>query len=88
MCRSIQTLRRVDGPSSSEEVRAAALQFVRKVSGFRHPAPRNAEAFDQAVLEISAITARLLRALPAKRPVFTADTPGRSSAVPDSIPAG
>ncbi len=64
MCRSIKTLR----PPFAEEVtdhdvRAAALQYVRKVSGFRAPAARNAAAFDQAVDEIAAATARLLGAL-------------------------
>ena len=64
MCRSIKTLR----PPFAEEVtdhdvRAAALQYVRKVSGFRAPAARNAAAFDQAVEEIAAATARLLGAL-------------------------
>jgi hypothetical protein len=60
MCRSIKQLRMPDGPATDEEVRAAALQFVRKVSGFRQPSRRNAEAFDAAVDEIAAITARLL----------------------------
>ncbi len=64
MCRSIKTLR----PPFAEEVtdrdvRAAALQYVRKVSGFRAPAARNAAAFDQAVEEITAATTRLLGAL-------------------------
>jgi hypothetical protein len=64
MCRSIKTLR----PPYTEEVteadmRAAALQYVRKVSGFRAPAARNAAAFDEAVAEIAASTARLLATL-------------------------
>ena len=53
MCRSIVTLRRPDHPATPEEVRAAALQFVRKVSGFRAPSKRNAEAFEQAVEQIA-----------------------------------
>jgi hypothetical protein len=60
MCRSIKTLRRVDEPATSEEVQAAALQFVRKVSGYRVPSQRNAEAFDAAVAEIAASSQRLL----------------------------
>jgi hypothetical protein len=60
MCRSIKTLRRVDEPATSEEVRAAALQFVRKVSGYRVPSHRNAEAFDSAVAEIAAASQHLL----------------------------
>jgi hypothetical protein len=67
MCRSIKTLRGTQ-PASEEEIRAAALQFVRKVSGFRAPSPANAAAFDAAVQEIAASSDRLLRRLPAKRP--------------------
>ena len=64
MCRSIKTLR----PPYAEVVReadmhAAALQYVRKISGFRAPAAKNADAFNQAVEEIAASTARLLAAL-------------------------
>ena len=62
MCRSIVTLRRPD-PVTDDEVYGAALQYVRKISGFRAPAARNAVAFDQAVEEIAAATARLLGAL-------------------------
>ncbi|HLZ37034.1 MAG TPA: DUF2277 domain-containing protein [Mycobacteriales bacterium] len=61
MCRSIKTLRPPYTPAvSDEEVRAAALQYVRKVSGFRAPAARNAEAFEDAVDTIAAATRRLL----------------------------
>jgi hypothetical protein len=67
MCRSIKTLRGT-APATDEEVRAAALQFVRKISGFRAPAPANAQAFDAAVEEIAASSERLLHRLPAKRP--------------------
>jgi hypothetical protein len=66
MCRSIKTLR-TPAPATDEEIRAAALQFVRKVSGFRSPAPKNAEAFEAAVEEISASTERLLGRLPASK---------------------
>jgi hypothetical protein len=61
MCRSIQTLRPPfhDDPTS-EEVRAAALQYVRKVSGFRTPAPHNAVAFNRAVDQIATATEQLL----------------------------
>ncbi|MEA2592891.1 MAG: hypothetical protein QOD62_2722 [Actinomycetota bacterium] len=62
MCRSIKTLRGT-GPSE-EEIRAAALQFVRKVSGYRSPSKANAEAFEAAVEEIAGVSARLLDALP------------------------
>jgi hypothetical protein len=67
MCRSIKTLR-IDRPATEEEVQAAALQFVRKVSGFRQPSKANAEAFDQAVADIAHASRRLLNALPAGPP--------------------
>ncbi len=60
MCRSIKTLRRKDDNASDEEVRAAALQFVRKVSGYRSPSRANEAAFNTAVEEISAASRRLL----------------------------
>jgi hypothetical protein len=63
MCRSIKTLRRPDEPATDEEIRAAALQFVRKVSGYRKPSQANAEAFDGAVEEIAAASERLLEAV-------------------------
>jgi hypothetical protein len=60
MCRSIKTLRRPEEPATEEEVHAAALQFVRKVSGYRVPSRANAEAFDAAVDEIAEASRRLL----------------------------
>jgi hypothetical protein len=60
MCRNIKTLRRPEAPPTEEELRSAALQFVRKVSGYRTPSRLNREAFDQAVDEIAAATQRLL----------------------------
>jgi hypothetical protein len=64
MCRSIKTLRPPYAEVvTNEDMRAAALQYVRKISGFRAPAARNAAAFDQAVAEVAAATARLLDAL-------------------------
>ena len=68
MCRSIKTLRIHGATTTEAEMRAAALQYVRKVSGFRAPSQANAAAFEQAVAEISAITAALLSALPPARP--------------------
>jgi len=68
MCRSIKTLRRKDEPATEDEVRAAALQFVRKVSGYRQPSPANAPAFDAAVDEVAGASRRLLESLtPGKR---------------------
>ncbi|TMB62473.1 MAG: DUF2277 domain-containing protein [Chloroflexi bacterium] len=75
MCRSIRTLRS-PMPATDEEIRAAALQFVRKVSGFRSPAPRNAEAFDAAVAEVAATTDRLLQRLPPSKARSDRPQPG------------
>ncbi|HUG47170.1 MAG TPA: DUF2277 domain-containing protein [Candidatus Limnocylindria bacterium] len=63
MCRSIITLRRPEEPATEEEVRAAALQFVRKISGYRKPSRRNEEAFEQAVSEVTEASRRLLEAV-------------------------
>ena len=63
MCRSIKTLRRPDEPPTDEEIRAAALQFVRKISGYREPSRRNAEAFTDAVDRIAVASAELLEAV-------------------------
>ena len=63
MCRSIRTLRPPYAEATDEDVRAAALQFVRKVSGYRKPSKANAEAFDAAVDEIAASSSRLLASL-------------------------
>ena len=63
MCRSIKTLRRPGEPPTDEEVLAAALQFVRKISGYRVPSRANAPAFDAAVDEIALASHRLLAAL-------------------------
>ena len=60
MCRSIKRLREGAVPAPDEEIEAAALQFVRKISGFTKPAPHNEEAFHQAVHEIAAASQRLL----------------------------
>jgi hypothetical protein len=69
MCRSIKTLRPPYADAVTEaDMRAAALQYVRKVSGFRAPAAKNAAAFDAAVEEITASTARLLDALEVRAP--------------------
>ena len=63
MCRSIKTLRRADEPATEDEIHAAALQFVRKVSGYRQPSQRNSEAFDAAVDDIAEASRRLLESL-------------------------
>ena len=64
MCRSIKKLRTPESPASPEEIHAAALQFVRKISGYRVPAQVNRPAFDAAVAEIAAASEKLLAALP------------------------
>ncbi len=63
MCRSIKTLRRPAEPPTNDEIRAAALQFVRKVSGYRTPSRANQAAFDRAVDEVAAATRTLLAGL-------------------------
>lgn len=68
MCRSIKVLRRPGVPVTSEEISAAALQYIRKVSGFRAPSKSNQATFDHAVQEVANATNRLLQSLqkPAK----------------------
>jgi len=63
MCRSIKQLRQKDEAATREEVEAAALQFIRKISGYRVPSNANKEAFDTAVLEVTNASARLLDTL-------------------------
>ena len=63
MCRSIKRLRTEEGPASDAEIRQAALQFVRKVSGYRAPSQRNADAFERAVDDVAKASRRLLDAV-------------------------
>ena len=63
MCRSIKQLRNAEIPATEEEIRAAALQFVRKVSGYRKPSKVNQAVFDQAVEEVTQVTQKLLNHL-------------------------
>jgi hypothetical protein len=67
MCRNITELRGLEPPATDEEVEAAARQFVRKVSGLRHPPPAASQAFEQAVAEVTDSVHRLLGDLPARR---------------------
>ena len=60
MCRSIKQLRNAEIPATDEEIRAAALQFIRKVSGYRKPSKVNEQAFERAVEEVAAATQKLL----------------------------
>ena len=63
MCRSIKTLRTGAVPATIEEIEAAALQYVRKISGYRRPSAANAEVFDDAVVEVTEASHRLLASL-------------------------
>jgi hypothetical protein len=63
MCRNIRTLFNFEPPATEEEIRAASLQFVRKISGFTRPSKANEAAFDQAVEQVAAIARRLLDSL-------------------------
>jgi hypothetical protein len=69
MCRSIKPLRLPDRPATEQEIREAALQYVRKVSGYRKPSRMNEEAFNQAIDEIARATERMLEELNLKRGV-------------------
>jgi hypothetical protein len=84
MCRNIRTLYNFEPPATDEEVRAAALQYVRKISGFTHPSQANAAAFEHAVDAVGAISAELLEALvtvapPKDREVEAAKAKARSA---------
>ena len=85
MCRSILTLHNFEPPATSEEVRAAATQYVRKLSGSRVPSKANAAAFNQAIEEVATATERMLNALvttaaPRNREVEAAKARARSAA--------
>jgi len=68
MCRNIKTLFNFEPPVTDEEVRAASLQFVRKISGFNKPSKANEAAFMSAIEDISGISTRLLRSLETNAP--------------------
>jgi hypothetical protein len=68
MCRNIRTLYNFEPPATDDEVRAAAEQYVRKISGFTKPSQANAEAFARAVDEVAAVSARLLGELVTNAP--------------------
>ena len=68
MCRNIRTLHNFEPPATSDEVQAAALQYVRKVSGSTRPSLANQAAFDRAVLEVATTTRRLLEELTSSAP--------------------
>ena len=68
MCRNIKTLFNFDPPATEDEVRAAALQFVRKLSGFNSPSKANREAFDRAVDDVAHVAFHLLESLETQAP--------------------
>jgi hypothetical protein len=68
MCRNIRTLHNFEPPASEEEVRAAALQYVRKISGYSKPSQANAEAFEEAIEEVAEVSAKLLERLVTSAP--------------------
>jgi hypothetical protein len=85
MCRNIRTLHNFEPPATKDEVHAAALQFVRKVSGATRPSQANQEAFDRAVAEVTDTTRRLLAELvtnapPRDREVEAAKAKARAAA--------
>jgi len=68
MCRNIRTLFNFDPPVTEDEIRAASLQFVRKISGFTKPSKANEAAFAAAIEEVASVSARLLRSLETTSP--------------------
>ncbi len=68
MCRNIRTLHNFDPPANDEEIRAAALQYVRKISGYTKPSQANSEAFEEAIDEVAAVSTKLLDRLVTSAP--------------------
>jgi hypothetical protein len=84
MCRNIRTLHNFEPPATDDEIRAASLQYVRKISGYTKPSQANAEAFDRAIAEVAEVSTRLLDALvtnspPKDREVEAAKAKARSA---------
>ena len=71
MCRSIKVLRSADSQPDESEVRAAALQFVRQISGYRHPSQVNTAVFEAAVEEITTVSRTLLASLTQRQPAVS-----------------
>jgi hypothetical protein len=68
MCRNIKTLFNFEPPATPDEIRASAIQFVRKLSGFTHPSKKNEAAFDHAIDEVTAAAKKLLKSLETDAP--------------------
>ncbi len=83
MCRSIETLYNVEPPPTQDEVHAAALQYVRKISGFRKPSRANEEAFERAVDAVAAASAQLFSELTTSAPSRERPSPRRERASAD-----
>ncbi len=96
MCRSIKTLHNFEPPATEDEVRAASLQFVRKLSGFTRPSKANQEVFERAVDEIATVARRMLDAMvthgaPRNREIEAEKARARAQiryAAPQGVPAG
>lgn len=73
MCRNIRTLSNFDPPATDDEIRASALQFVRKLSGSTHPSRANEDAFNAAVEEVTAAAERLIRSFKTNAPARNRD---------------
>lgn len=79
MCRNIKTLANFQPPATDEEIRASALQFVRKLSGVNRPSRANQEAFDRAVDEVTAAAARLVQSIRTSAPPRNRDEEARKA---------
>ena len=86
MCRNIRTLHNFEPPATRDEVHAAAVQYVRKISGTTRPSQANQDAFDQAVAEVEAATRRLLEGLSSSAPPKNREVGGRQGARPGRGP--
>jgi len=87
MCRSIKQLRRPAEPPTEAEITAAALQYIRKVSGYRAPSRANQAAFEQAVAEVARATQSLLAALPAATHTHAHEHDHAHPHMPEQAPA-
>ncbi|MGE5803040.1 MAG: DUF2277 domain-containing protein [Gemmatimonadota bacterium] len=79
MCRNIKTLANFEPPATDEEIRASALQFVRKLSGATHPSHANEAAFNAAVADVTIIARRLIDSLTTKAPARNRDEEARKA---------
>jgi hypothetical protein len=79
MCRNIKTLANFEPPATDDEIRASALQFVRKLSGANRPSRANEEAFNQAVDDVTAVAQRLIRSLKTSAPPRNRDEERRKA---------